>query len=474
MRCSPLVNLCAITCFVAASTHAAPAYKDVRIDGVPHVHQKPDFCGEACAEMWLTKQGRKWTQDQVFDASSLDPALGRGCHTAELNTALKKIGFATGEVWTRIPATQHEAHLVAAFHRLHADLLRGVPSIVCTYYDDKPQTTEHFRLILGYDARADEVLYHEPAEPRGADQRMKREKFLKIWPLRSGEGASTVIRMALEPARTGLKDPPKVAPAISRADFCQHIMKLKEKLPGPGFTVLVQPPFVVIGDEAPATVRRRSTDTVAWAVESLRAAYFEKDPDEILDVWLFKDRDSYMKNARKLWNSMPHTPYGYYSPSHKALVMNIATGGGTLVHEIVHPFMRANFPACPAWFNEGMGSLYEQSYAANNQIRGATNWRLAGLQKAIEAGAVPSFKELTGTTDGEFYNEDRGTNYAQARYLCYYLQDKGLLVRYYKEFVANHEDDPSGYKTLQKVLGERDMDDFKKRWEAFVMGLKFP
>jgi len=28
-----------------------------------------------------------------------------------------------------------------------------------------------------------------------------------------------------------------------------------------------------------------------------------------------------------------------------------------LVHEIVHPFMRANFPECPAWFNEGLASL---------------------------------------------------------------------------------------------------------------------
>ena len=27
--------------------------------------------------------------------------------------------------------------------------------------------------------------------------------------------------------------------------------------------------------------------------------------------------------------------------------------------------------------------------------------------------------------------------YAQARYLCYYLQEKGLLQKYYKEFVAN-------------------------------------
>ena len=154
--------------------------------------------------------------------------------------------------------------------------------------------------------------------------------------------------------------------------------------------------------------------------------------------------------------------------------MNIATGGGTLVHEIVHPFVAANFPRCPAWFNEGLGSLYEQSGEMNGEIHGYTNWRLAGLQKAIRAGKLPSFESLCGTSDTEFYEKDRGTNYAQARYLCYYLQQKGLLQSYYGRFLASRDDDPTGYKTLKAVLRREDMDKFQKEWEAFVMKLRFP
>ena len=63
-----------------------------------------------------------------------------------------------------------------------------------------------------------------------------------------------------------------------------------------------------------------------------------------------------------------------------------------------------------------------------------TNWRLKGLQRAIRADHVPSFESLCSTTSHQFYNEDRGTNYAQARYLCYYLQQQGLLVKFYHEF----------------------------------------
>jgi hypothetical protein len=256
-------------------------------------------------------------------------------------------------------------------------------------------------------------------------------------------------------------------------DYARHVDELKNRIP-PGFTIVVQAPFVVIGDESPEMVKRRAIDTVQWAVERLKRDYFAKDPAEIIDVWLFGGKRSYDKYTKELFNDTPGTPYGYYSPAHKALIMNIATGGGTLVHEIVHPFMRSNFPACPAWFNEGMGSLYEQSSDRDGHIRGLTNWRLAGLQKAIRQNGVPSFAALTSMDDATFYGEDRGTNYAQSRYLCYYLQEHGLLVRCYREFLANQKEDPTGFKTLAAVLHEEDMEAFKKRWETYVLKLTFP
>jgi len=174
-----------------------------------------------------------------------------------------------------------------------------------------------------------------------------------------------------------------------------------------------------------------------------------------------------------LFGRKPSTPYGYYSSADKALVMNISTGGGTLVHEIVHPFIESNFPDCPSWFNEGLASLYEQSRDDRGHIKGSTNWRLRGLQSAIAARSVPDFQTLCSTTTHEFYNKDVGTNYSQARYLCYYLQEQELLVRYYHEFRRNVKSDPTGYQTLQSVLGIQDMETFKERWEAFSATLRF-
>ena len=257
------------------------------------------------------------------------------------------------------------------------------------------------------------------------------------------------------------------------AEFARHLLELRDEVPA-GFTIVVEPRFVVLGDEPPEEVRRRAVTTVRWAVTRLKRDFFDRDPLEIIDIWLFADEASYRRHAMEIFGDAPDTPYGYYSPDDRAMVMNIKTGGGTLVHEIVHPFMRANFPEAPSWFDEGLGSLYEQSADRDGHIVGLTNWRLAGLQEAITSGELPSFETLLATTTHEFYDEDPGTNYAQARYLVYYLQQHDLLVRYYREFLRNHEDDPTGEATLKKVLGTDDLVAFRKKWEAWVMKLRFP
>lgn len=49
--------------------------------------------------------------------------------------------------------------------------------------------------------------------------------------------------------------------AATNAAFAEHLARIQTRVPK-GFTVVVQPPFVVIGDESPEKVRRRATNTV--------------------------------------------------------------------------------------------------------------------------------------------------------------------------------------------------------------------
>lgn len=256
------------------------------------------------------------------------------------------------------------------------------------------------------------------------------------------------------------------------ANFRDHVTRLQPKVPD-GFTVVVQPPFVVLGDEPAAVVQGCATNTVKWAVDRLKRDYFPRDPAEIIDVWLFRDQASYTNHALRLFHDLPTSPFGYYSAEHAALVMNISTGRGTLVHEIVHAYLHENFPACPPWFDEGLAALYEAPADDHGHIRGEINWRIKGLEQAIREGKTISFRRLTSMSAKEFYGGLNSTNYnahyAQSRYLCYYLQEKGLLKTFYHEFAACVKQDPTGYETLQRVLRVNDMEAFKKQWEDFIL-----
>lgn len=274
-------------------------------------------------------------------------------------------------------------------------------------------------------------------------------------------------------------EPPVAAPAagtFTKEAYDAHIAALRKRLVANSvlsMQIRIEDPFVVLGNGTAESLERNA-QTVRWAAAMLEQDFFAKRPGKILDVYLFEDARSYEKSVRALTGESPTTPYGFYSSTHHGLFMNIATGGGTLVHELVHPYVEADFPAAPPWLNEGLGSLFEQTGERNGHIAGSTNWRLAGLQATLADGGVPTFQELTHLGDNEFYGKGSGTHYAQARYLMYYLQEKGLLRDFYRKARASRAQDPSGYQSLVAVLNEKDMAAFQERWTTFVAALEFP
>jgi len=227
--------VCGIVAIVAfLQVQAKPAGKTVLIEGVPHLRQKPDFCGEACIAMYLQKLGYKVTQDYVFNLSGVEPALARGCVTKDMERVLKRVGFKPGIVWYKIDPRKSKEQLEAQWNILLANLRDGIPSIVCMHYDDRPKSPEHFRLVLGYDVKTDEVIYHEPAEKNGAYHRMKHSKFLGLWPLKYKKDRWLAIHMNLIVGKISL---PKSPVGFTNADYAQHIMKLKPNVPK-DFTII--------------------------------------------------------------------------------------------------------------------------------------------------------------------------------------------------------------------------------------------
>ncbi|MCB9762184.1 MAG: hypothetical protein H6739_20460 [Alphaproteobacteria bacterium] len=237
-----------------------------------------------------------------------------------------------------------------------------------------------------------------------------------------------------------------------------------------GFTRVEVGPFVILGDEPPATVRDRAQSLVVWSRDRLRAEYGWADPPGPVNVWLFRNASSYNRNVAAMLTDYPDTPYGFAND--EGLFMNISTGGGTLVHELVHPYIFHNIPGAGPWFNEGLASLYEACADEDGRIVGLVNWRLPELQGSLKAGTTPSFRDLAAMDPPTFYGPGSGVSYGEARYLFYWLQEKGLLQQLVAAYTARGEDDPEGYAALLKTLGVEDEAEVRAEWETFVLGLR--
>ena len=240
---------------------------------------------------------------------------------------------------------------------------------------------------------------------------------------------------------------------------------------GPGFRAVVRPPFVVIGNLPAGEIRRLAAGSVVRPARAMWRSHFRRRPTDVITVLLFRDAKTYQAGARKLFGDTDVPYFGYYRPARRALVMNIATGTGTLVHELTHALIAYDFPSVPTWFNEGLASLHEQCTVSEDGIVGAVNWRLPALQKAIRAKTLRPLGELIARDD--FYGRLRGLNYAQARYFVMYMQEKRLLRGFYRRFRSTHAKPGAAVGAIEAVFGKR-LKEVEAEYLKWALTLRWP
>ena len=264
------------------------------------------------------------------------------------------------------------------------------------------------------------------------------------------------------------------APAPAEKKAQALLAEWKPKFDAEKFNYVVAGPFVIAGNGSREKIARYRDGTILAAARALHAMYFDREPDEPVLILLFETAGPYKRLAKKWFgdDEVPH--FGFYRRRDNVMLMNVGTGTGTLVHELVHALIQPDFPDVPDWFNEGLGSLFEQcSIGRDHQtITGLPNWRLPALKQAIRRNELRPLRELI--EDERFYDPRHvGMNYAQARYLLMYLQEKDLLTEYYARFRAGAADDPTGLKTLEAVAAPDGLEALEKKWRLWVLTLQF-
>lgn len=253
--------------------------------------------------------------------------------------------------------------------------------------------------------------------------------------------------------------------------FTPRINELKGAL-SDDFIVKEHSYFVIASNLSETETEKILNSTIDKAVECFYNDYFSTRPDEATTIFLFKDDRTYRFWAKQLYDDDDLSKYGYYKPSERTMLMNINTGTGTLVHEMTHALARYDFPDIPSWFNEGLGSLYERCSLNNKTILGYVNWRLPALQDAIADKSYTSLEKLMKTNWEEFYGDGSDVNYSQARYLCMYLQEQGLLKKYYKHFRDTYISDNTGITQMEKITG-KSISELDADYVAWVKTLKY-
>ncbi|MCB9882449.1 MAG: hypothetical protein H6834_11720 [Planctomycetes bacterium] len=244
-------------------------------------------------------------------------------------------------------------------------------------------------------------------------------------------------------------------PGASELARCAEEMRAFLDELGPGYRVIIRDGFVVGSDLPEEELQSVVEGTLVGCTRRMQSQFFDHRPSWPMRVYLFANERSYGAGVRRLTGSAPTTPFGFYRSGLKSLVMNIATGTGTLAHEMVHAFADADFPRIRAWFNEGLGSLYEQSFRGRERMVGArTNWRFRGLMNAwVQRGSLPRLARLVNLSDQAFYRDDEGVNYALARSFCVFLQENGWLEAFYRGYRREHLEDPTGARSLEATVG---------------------
>ena len=272
------------------------------------------------------------------------------------------------------------------------------------------------------------------------------------------------------PAAASRPAPAMPAPALEAA--CrERAEKLAGKLQ-PGCRILVRTPFILAGDIPESRLDRLHRDLIVPISRALQTCYFDRQPTEPVTILIFSNDRVYRKHARML-DGRAHASYsGYYQRDDRRIVMNIATGYGTLAHELTHALAHFDCPQLPQWFDEGFASLHEECRVSKDGLKldGRSNWRLAYLLPALKTGRLPSLDSLMSRQT--IRGENEAVLYAQSRYFCLYLQQRGLLAHFYRKLKATIHTDPTGRTALRELLHADSLDGVEQDFRKWLRTLR--
>jgi len=223
-------------------------------------------------------------------------------------------------------------------------------------------------------------------------------------------------------------------------------------------------------------------DLISPAVRRLKREYFDQAaPQRLIPIYIVGGRldeqglEQYAQYCETIHFRSCGSRIGYYLEYDNSIMVWLATGGGTLIHELVHALMASDFPDAPGWLNEGIASMNEELGPNGVPL---DNWRLAYAQALLQRfGRVIPIERLMGLSEADFeYGDLAPLHCAMARYFCLYLYEKhGVLPAVYKDIRHWPQVSPMApIDIIRSHLRGQSVRNIQEDWQRWIAGRALP
>jgi hypothetical protein len=146
--------------------------------------------------------------------------------------------------------------------------------------------------------------------------------------------------------------------------------------------------------------------------------------------------------------------------------------GEVMRHEFTHALHAADRAPLgqdhAPWVAEGLGVLYEWADLGDDAVvPRADNPRFAVAQLAARRRSLVPLDRLVGMAQGEFMSRPNLT-YPQSGALMFYLRERGLLRKFYDDYKATYDADPTGAKALERASGQT-LAELEAAWKQWLL-----
>lgn len=173
-----------------------------------------------------------------------------------------------------------------------------------------------------------------------------------------------------------------------------------------------------------------------------------KNSPAIITVFLFKNRESYVKGLRKIGvdvaeedeNNQGAVRNGYFFGGWERNFIlinyrdNYERGISTYAHELSHALLRKEFPNAPTWINEGIATMVGNSKIVNSHLRYTPGYSLKRLKKSLEKGELLKVAQLLRATHEDYSARENSSRFYDAgEHFCRFLQSRNQLLLIYRD-----------------------------------------